>query len=364
MKIAILTLPPNENIGGILQSFALRQVFLKQGHEVVHIEEKKKGSVAHWSSARFYTWWFTRRLLAQIVTLNLDKMRNKAYQEAYYFWEEAAPVRTFVQKYLPRRVVDKFEMMKDDHFDYIVVGSDQIWRPLYYSKIEDAFLAFAEQWKAKRVAYAPSFGVQHWEFSTEQTQRCAALLQKFDAVSVREDHGVEMCSKKFGLDVVRLLDPTMLLDRIDYQKLIGKEIKIKNNQLTTYVLDMNPGKRNIISQLESAKNMSCVELGLTKASIEQWLQEFMQAEFIFTDSFHGCVFAILLHKPFIVYGNKERGLSRFETLLHLFQLEDRIVFDTDAVLYLYDKQIDWDKIGKILATERQKSRQFFEDIGL
>jgi len=44
-------------------------------------------------------------------------------------------------------------------------------------------------------------------------------------------------------------------------------------------------------------------------SIEQWLQSFIDAEFIVTSSFHGCISSIIFNKPFIVIGNVERGVA-------------------------------------------------------
>ena len=61
-------------------------------------------------------------------------------------------------------------------------------------------------------------------------------------------------------------------------------------------------------------------------NVEQWLRGFYDAEFVVTDSFHACVFSIIFNKPFIVIGNAERGLTRFESLLRVFGLEDHLLY--------------------------------------
>ncbi len=375
MKIAILTLPLNDNYGGILQAYALREALTRRGHEVLHIEEDSQGTMMHWSARRFYGWWYTHRLLRQLVSLWLNKDINRIYRKTYDVRRRTTEIRRFVRNNVPRLVLNKFENLKDKRFDCLIVGSDQIWRPLYYNHIEDTFLSFAQGWHIKKMAYAPSFGVEHWEFSDQQTKQCALLLQQFNAISVREDEGVKMCREKFSVDAVRLLDPTMLLNREAYEKLIGQKTSTKKGQLTAYILDMSAEKRAIVERLQAMANVQLVELGLatcdksdikneTKKSIEQWLKEFMQAEFIFTDSFHGCVFAILFHKPFMVYGNKDRGMSRFNTLLRVFELEDRLVFDNKSAIDLYNKPIDWKKTDAILQQEIEKSFLFMETVGL
>src|SRR5690606_40271182 len=82
----------------------------------------------------------------------------------------------------------------------------------------------------------------------------------------------------------------MLLDREDDEELIGSNINTKKKQLTTYILDMNAGKREIISKLKTEFTMMAVELGSLEKegrqdetkrsdiSIEYWLKGFMHAE--------------------------------------------------------------------------------------
>lgn len=68
--------------------------------------------------------------------------------------------------------------------------------------------------------------------------------------------------------------------------------------------------------------------------VEQWLRGFMDAELVVTDSFHACVFSILFHKPFVVVGNKERGLARVKSLLKMFGLEERWNSDIPTISFL------------------------------
>ena len=66
-----------------------------------------------------------------------------------------------------------------------------------------------------------------------------------------------------------------------------------------------------------------------KMPVEQWLRSFDDADFVLTDSFHGCVFSIIFRKQFLAIGNKERGLNRFQSLLTLFSLQDRLILSPD-----------------------------------
>lgn len=373
MKIAILTLPLKNNYGGILQAYALREYLVQRGHEVVHIEEKGKQSVVHWSSYRFTAWWYTRRLLRQILTLNQDKKRALENKDRYQTRKSTGNIRRFVQENIDILVVEDFKELKNHGFDAFVVGSDQIWRPVYYKQIEDAFFSFAEGWNIKKIAYAPSFGVEKWEYNDAQTEHCSRLIKEFDAISVREDEGATLCQEKLAVKALRLLDPTMLLNKSVYERLVGGHVEVNSKQLTSYILDMTPHKKEIIERLINKKNLNHAPLGLVSQaegkkevedSLENWLKTFLQAEFVFTDSFHGCVFALLFHKPFIAYGNSQRGISRFNTLLRLFDLEDRMVQAGEDIENLLNRVVDWKKVDAVLATEREKSASFFKEQGI
>ena len=96
--------------------------------------------------------------------------------------------------------------------------------------------------------------------------------------------------------------------------------------------------------------------------VEQWLCSFRDANFIITDSFHGCVFSIIYNKPFIAIGNKSRGLSRFTSLLKLFGLEGRLVDCLSEVNEdVVNMNIDWRKINAILKDEQRRSRKFLKE---
>ena len=96
--------------------------------------------------------------------------------------------------------------------------------------------------------------------------------------------------------------------------------------------------------------------------VEQWLCSFRDANFIITDSFHGCVFSIIYNKPFIAIGNKSRGLSRFTSLLKLFGLEGRLVDCLSEVNEdVVNMNIDWRKVNAILKDEQRRSRKFLKE---
>jgi polysaccharide pyruvyl transferase WcaK-like protein len=98
-------------------------------------------------------------------------------------------------------------------------------------------------------------------------------------------------------------------------------------------------------------------------SIQQWLSCFADAEFVVTDSFHGCVLAVLFHKPFIALANPGKGMSRILSLLESWGLEDRIVqgLDPDDDGEFFLSQPDWNAVDAVLEEQRAAARRFLAD---
>jgi hypothetical protein len=368
MKIGILTLPVRTNYGGILQAYALQTVLKNMGHEVLLIREYKK--LPLWKAPFAYA----KRILFRYVLKKQDVI------DIFYERKEkrllpivSKNTQPFIDKYM--QVIDMAWVKNNEiDFDAIVVGSDQIWRPKYAPNITNAYLSFAKNRNIKRIAYAASFGTDKWEYNIWQSVICKHLVKKFDAVSVREKSGVELCKRHFCIDAMHVLDPTMLLDIQHYVSLMKKE-KVRNskNKLFVYVLDRNEDTTRIEMKICSVLNLNPFYSSTdnTKAlikdriatKVEIWLHSLYDADFILTDSFHACVFSILFNKPFIVYGNKDRGISRFDSLLELFNLKSRLATSERIDLQqIIEMPIDWKEVNKTLQEQRELSFQFLNNV--
>lgn len=333
MKIGILTLPLHTNYGGILQAYALQTVLERMGHEVVVIDTPNmKSSPSLWTIGKR----IIKKLLGRKVSIFSERKHNKEFPIISQY------TQPFIDKYIHRKVVNTPKELKKEDFDAIVVGSDQIWRPLYYYEIENAYLAFAKDWEIKRVAYAASFGTDDWEYTSQQTISCRELLRKFEAVSVRESSGIQLCKDYFGVEATHVLDPTMLLNKEDYIRLIeASQTPKSKGTMLYYILDETPKKKALIEQIAKEKKLKLFRVNSRvedhsaplderiQPSVEQWLRGFYDAEFVVTDSFHACVFSILFDKAFVVIGNKERGMARFNSLLEMFGLNNRMIEDIE-----------------------------------
>lgn len=371
MKIGIIALELRYNFGGILQAYALQKVLRNLGHDVIHVDKIMEVSLGPWYKK--YPIYIKRSICKYILGKNIiikaDIEQNRISNAI------AKNTDLFIGKYIRKIRIKDFSNFKEEDFDVIIVGSDQVWRPKYFfSKIENAYLDFAKEWKIKRIAYAASFGTEEWEYAEEQTNNCAALLKKFNAVSVRESSAVQLCSDNFGVKAEHVLDPTMLLSKEDYIKLFKDYNAAQSDgNLFCYILDEGEEKKSIIDCVAKEKVLKPFYVNSRyddhnapleeriQQPVEKWLRAFYDAEFVITDSFHACVFSIIFNKPFIVYGNKERGLARFNSLLSIFGLEERIVSTKEEATKAISKPINWEKVNESHRQWKEKSMSFLNN---
>lgn len=378
MKIAILTLPLHSNYGGIIQNYALQKVLEKMGHEVATVNFIPSKSVLPLKEIPIaYSKRIIKKILGRkdgIIFLEKKKNHDKIIVERN--------VRRFINSHIKLTYAisnkEDIKSLNQNNFDAFIVGSDQIWRPPYaFISIETAFLDFVTDANVKKIAYAISFGTDNIEFSKEQISNCGKLIEKFNAISTREISAIDIINNKLKWKCksqpILTLDPTMLLNSSDYLSLINNNTKEKMSSLSGlfyYILDDSDNKNDIKIKIASKLKLASYTVSpkskdfWDKAEnkivppIEDWLYAFFKADFIFTDSFHGCVFSIIFRKPFLVYGNKRRGMARFDTLLNIFHLQNRLIDENSDIDDLINTPIDWNHIENMINNRKNESIDF------
>ena len=372
MRVAIVTLPLHTNYGGILQAYALKKSIEALGHSAEVIDRRCKMVLP--------PAWKMPLVYLKRAVLNMKPGGPEIFRERRILREYpvvSAELSGFIAMDIAPRMVDSYNEIAPGDYEAFVVGSDQVWRPKYFGKIEDAFLEFASLWDVRRISYAASFGTDQLEYEYEQLYKCSSLLSRFDAVSVREAGAVQMCDEWFDReDAVHVLDPVMLLSADDYARLAGlSSSRPCRGKILSYILDQDKSKKHILERVEGWLGMDSHNAYVPDRdrnlplearvvpSIQQWLSCFADAEFVVTDSFHGCVLSVLFHKPFIALANPGRGMSRILSLLESIGLEDRIVqgLDPDDDGEYYLSRIDWDEVDVRLSVMKERSMDFLRN---
>lgn len=372
MNVVILTQPLGHNYGGLLQAYALQAYLRKIGCDVETLDRRFEEPKRFSNESRRLK--LSKIRLRSIKSFLIRSHRARQLENLVKFRKERLVMSPPISS--EREIRDYFKGRKVDLF---VVGSDQVWRPLYSPSILNFYLDFLDDVKstAGRITYAASFGVDHWEYSTELTDKCRVLANKFDAISVRESSAVKLCLEKLGEKVQLVLDPTMLINPDEYKLLFCEHnLDERIEGVVSYMLDFTMEKKNITELVGKIleKKVSFIKADLNQSiklhdmlsrrqfpSVEIWLKSFHKASFIVTDSFHGAIFSILFNKPFVVIGNSARGMARFDSLLSQFGLEERLVeTEADVTPRLIQDKIDWVKVNEIRELLASASRNYLE----
>lgn len=357
-KIGILTLPIKTNYGGILQAYALLTFLKKEGYDAWFIKRR-------WNSERqSLSHRISKKLYHALVIRKFNLFINKYIQPHTEVIDTRKKINSLINK----------------DFNAFIVGSDQIWRIRYVKGADyNYFLDFTESNDVKRIAYAASFGVDYWDdlHPEESLPIVKNLLQKFNAVSVREDTGVELCKSLFGINAQHVLDPTLLLDKEYYISKFKLNIKQKKI-IAVYILDMNNEKMQIIQAISQKMSLpvryinksSCVfrkflpksMKEIQKPGVKNWITAIGESSFIITDSFHGTAFSIIFEKQFIAIGNIERGLTRFQSLLNLFELNERLILrqETLDTATIIANTINYSRVNTIKKKKQQDAIKFIK----
>lgn len=257
-----------------------------------------------------------------------------------------------------------------------LVGSDQLFNAdLYYKFGEMITLDWVSD-NHRKVSYAASFGHSVFWGKEELRAKMAHDMQKFDAFSVREEDAVALAKNTFGVDAEWVMDPVFLCDKKHYEDLAeNASRKNENPHIFAYILDTNDVDNEILELCSKEKNLE-VELfsemlfkpsdkkldleqkkftfELRQAKIEERLYSLIHSDFIVADSFHGVCFAILFEIPFVAILNKNRGATRFYTILKKMNLLDRLVTSVEETKEVLQREIDFTISREVIASEKER----------
>lgn len=370
MKIGIFTLPLENNYGGNLQNFAMQQVLKDMGHEVFTVDWHRKKEYA--SFVRQFVGYIHR-----LYSYYINKEKISVCWSPFFSNKEfdiiSRNIRPFINKniVLTKKIyMPQLEEIDNEYkFDAYVVGSDQVW---VHSYALSAFLDFVKRKNVVKVAYAASSNEQAWTRNQKLIPLCKKLAEDFSGLSVREFFLKKEAEEILNRDIKQVLDPVFLLDPSEYLKLIPPKTKTSSFGFY-YILDKSENKSLIIQSISKERGISFISGMPQKAhirernmnlndyifpSVEDWIFGISQTDIVVTDSFHGMAFSILFNKNFVVIANARRGMERFKSLLSNFNLEDRMVSNTEEALKVIRKPIEYNIINEKLSSMRADSLSF------
>lgn len=370
-KIGIITFHNSYNCGSMLESYAMQESIKKYCNKNVEII-----NFSNDGQKELYNVWFKnsspKNILKNILLLpNIKKIKNNNLMYEYF---------SKTNFNLSKEKYSKCEELNDNNYNIVVSGSDQIWN----ITIQDADDAYFLPWvkKAKKVAYAPSFGSKNIIKNTKNPQKYINYLNKYDVLSIRENNGKKWIKDMIGKDVPVLIDPTLILEEKDYKKLVATDIIEKNKYIFLYCPNFNIEICKYVKKIAEKYNLKVItwscksystklikRFGFELAQYENpsaYLYYIKNAELVITTSFHGTIFSTIFKKNFItvkngdMYGDDDRVI----TLLEQLKMNDRLIpfeFDNN---FNYLENIDYTNYNKEIIKLRKNAITFLkENIG-
>ena len=367
MKIGIVTFFRVTNYGAMLQAYALRCHLERLGHSVVFVRHP----LLSVSRPSLFSCFITRSVLG---------LRNRLKKYVRY------PMVHFADNFPQTALCETLNDLQTETAgcDMLLAGSDQVWNPAWFAKkyLDVVMLGFASEMQG-RVSYAASFGTKVWP-ADQNAEKACSLLRRLHAIGVREKSGLQIIEALSGRkDAQCLLDPTMLQTAEFYEKLFAGISKLSGRYVFKYILDeWDDGEESdrslefLVKELKIKKIVSdrtwlvgllspiCRLVGASgKIPVPQWLARLSAAALVYTNSFHGTVFSIIFHRPFVtlLLNGTCMGMNeRIITLLKALGLENRAVApsDRESILDLARQPIDWVAVDRRLAEHREKSFAF------
>lgn len=363
MKVGVLSRHSVANYGSLWQAYALQATIEKLGYDTTNINYTPSKEVG---GALAKTLINVSRWRKNPVT----RLAFLAYQYPS-FSHTFSVFKRFRQYYLKetKEYTSSDQLKKDlPKVDLFCTGSDQVWNLLYDNKIDDTYFFDFLPDDKRRIAYAASFGGNKFEDS--DIEKYANYLKKYDSISVREDSGIKIL-KEFGIDGMQVLDPTLLLSKEEWEKLLPDKQK-KEDYILIYQLRPNKEFDNYAVELSKKTGLKLYRIStmffqkfkcgrfhyLPKP--EEFLWHIKNAKCLLTDSFHGTCFAINFGTQFIEI-LPGRFNARNQSLLRAMGVEDRILTDYYD-FSLYDKKIDWDNVDKIHTVRKEQSIEILKEM--
>lgn len=385
-KIGIITFYyKNDNYGANLQAYALTKYLNVNGYVAEQIcFENSSCQCTESLKERIVRILTKENIVNKLNKKVCEIIKNKIYasQKDRFLkqrQERAKKAERFANVMIPhsKEVYSTSTIYKtNDIYDCFITGSDQVWninmsKPVY-------FLDFVKGEKEK-ISYAASMAVD--SISKEQKMQIKKWLHDYTAISVREEKAINILAELTEVIPEIVVDPTLLLSREEWDKCAASQL-VNEDYMFCYFLGNNKKSRELALDFAKKNNLKTVsipmfndgyhfydesfgDLSLNNVSPEEFISLIKYAKFIFTDSYHCCVFSLIYRKQFFVFNRDEKKSmsSRIESLMELFECKRRYVNDVSMQNFEYitglgmmEYKEKYEKVSNLI----QKSKEFIE----
>lgn len=368
-KVGIITMHRVINYGSALQAYALQQIVRNLGYDCEIIDYIYPNGYHLSLFPKIPIWKSVIRFIIQLAYGFPRKIRIKLFNSFYTDFLKLSSTRYETQEQLQKN---------PPYYDIYITGSDQVWNPKYVGEDTSFMLSFVT--RAPKIAYSPSFATG--SIPDKYKTLYGKYINKYQAISVREEKGCQIVKDITGKKASIVLDPTLLLRAECYEPIIEKgSIHINGPYILAYILDYSfdfnpyPFIERLIIHIQQKIGYKVCLLGvserrmlfipgttrLQKVGPAEFLYLFKNASYVITSSFHGTAFSLIYNKPFYSIMDRNSTDNRILNLLRLLKLENHAIYIGDDMPTNISTIKDGIPYDNALMRFKERSIHFLQD---
>lgn len=325
MKIGTLTFHRACNYGGVLQCFALVKALRKLGYEAEVVDYRNPVIEKAYSLISFQGF---RSFAYSLLHLRDSYRRKRNFRE-------------FAKQFIPiSKRVYRTSSELSNQYDYFLIGSDQVWSKRINKGFDPAYWGL---FKGRKASYAASMGTDH-NYNQDERDQIQRYLTGFSHISTREDSLRDELSQLTDKSIETVIDPTLLLDREDYESIAIKPQE--ENYVLYYQMMYNQNSKRFVSNI--AKQLGCkvvtimgpnehydgidhIHKKVSDVNVQEFVGYILYAKCVVASSFHGTALPIAMRKNFYFLANNM--IDRSANLLKYLGASDRMKKSEDQIEY-------------------------------
>jgi len=372
--VGILTFHYSNNYGGVLQSVALYNVVKELGYDIEIInyipKSYKPYNIVESLGIRKNIF---RNKLRDLNIINISKKIKIINQYCESIINKFDIYRE-KKVNLSKRVDEDSVVPILNNYSTIIVGSDQVWNPSQ-RRNPIYFLNFGEKYKGKKISYAADSTTK--DVNEEDLKELRIALNDFQHISVRNEHSFEFVRTIINKDAEIVADPTLLYDFYSEENTEDR----KEEYILTYILgkEIEGSHNKVIEKIKKKYgNIPVYSIKIPTMNFElspfadkvfydlnpdEWINMFKNARFIYTDSFHGVLFSLKYHKPFLSYYSEKLRATRFIDLSKRYNIGKYVVKNVKEIddKHSLNTVPDFNSIDKIIDLQKKISIEFLKN---
>lgn len=347
MTVCIVTVYNSENCGSFLQSFALYDYLKKLGHKVYFLNRNVKGT-SH-----------SLKPHIQVSIKKILKFRFKAFKaewQRYFSFSDAQKIFPVIS-----RNSDEYKSV-----DCFIIGSDTVWNLDNKYFIDNADTYFGVNLGNKKIISYAASAANTSEQKFINSKSAILGINKMSDISVRDIATYNIVKNVFNVKPTIVCDPTLLLNKDNYNSLIKDRKHILNSPILIYYFGNLPvATTEQIKSLKKKTHKKIISLGQYRKWCDInlpydpyiFLQCYRDCSFVITNTYHGTIFSLIYEKNFVCYGQNKK---KVEYLLSSFGAEKAFAADNEDLSLYYKNNIDYEVINKKAEKQKNISKNFLK----